>query len=381
MNAKVLAIGLVALQTGWCVAGGIGDPAAPSAPRLASFIRANPDDQPDPGQAMYKEGYDAILAEQWAGARKKFSAMLAKHPKSVYARDAEYWSAYAQMHLDKKKAMVEYKEFLNRTGPSGRYYSDALSDFTTLQSQIELQNALGASAAAGDVRVFLDSLRVHVVPPRIYAPGTGFATSMPTMQRKLRHLQWRVTGLPRAYTQFAPRSEDDAENELDEKTRLRLVTISAIGENGEDDQDYELLKGMAQNPKEPVAVRAEALEQLTHFSKHESTPFFLAIAKSDTNEEIQGAALECLTDNVKDKDAAVNNLIEIFDAAPSTKIDRKAMIMYHVADIGNDRAVDFLGKIAKTDKDYDLRAGAVDYLGNIGSKKAKAILYEILKTE
>ena len=55
------------------------------------------------------------------------------------------------------------------------------------------------------------------------------------------------------------------------------------------------------------------------------------------------------------------------------------MIFYSIADIGNEQAIDFLGKVARTSDDYDLRREAVYYLGSIGGEKARAVLYEILK--
>jgi HEAT repeat protein len=57
------------------------------------------------------------------------------------------------------------------------------------------------------------------------------------------------------------------------------------------------------------------------------------------------------------------------------------MIVYEVADVGNDRAVEFLLRVAKSDADYNLRSDAVYYLGNIGGDKARTALYEILKSK
>ncbi|MBI3586796.1 MAG: HEAT repeat domain-containing protein [Ignavibacteriales bacterium] len=56
-------------------------------------------------------------------------------------------------------------------------------------------------------------------------------------------------------------------------------------------------------------------------------------------------------------------------------------VIYAVASIGNDQAVDFLGKVAKTSENYDIRRRAVYYLGNIGGDKARAVLLEILKAK
>src|SRR5512140_2807271 len=73
--------------------------AAPGAPY------AVPEDQDDPAQSLYKQGYNLILDEQWSPARKKFTELLQKHPATKYKDDALYWSAYALMHTDLRKAL------------------------------------------------------------------------------------------------------------------------------------------------------------------------------------------------------------------------------------------------------------------------------------
>jgi HEAT repeat protein len=54
-------------------------------------------------------------------------------------------------------------------------------------------------------------------------------------------------------------------------------------------------------------------------------------------------------------------------------------LFYSIAEVGNDKAVDFLTNVALTHENYDLRTNAVYYLGSIGSEKARASLYRILK--
>lgn len=55
------------------------------------------------------------------------------------------------------------------------------------------------------------------------------------------------------------------------------------------------------------------------------------------------------------------------------------MILNAIGEIGNDKAVDMLTRIARTKGEYGLRSEAVFFLGNIGSERARSALYEILK--
>jgi HEAT repeat protein len=103
--------------------------------------------------------------------------------------------------------------------------------------------------------------------------------------------------------------------------------------------------------------------------------------KKDTSEEIQIIAIENIGQSGQDKAKTVQTLEQLYTSLPANHGDQKASALYRIADVGNDQAVDFLSKVARTDSDYDLRSDAVYYLGNIGGDKARAVLYDILKGE
>jgi HEAT repeat protein len=81
----------------------------------------------------------------------------------------------------------------------------------------------------------------------------------------------------------------------------------------------------------------------------------------------------------QDKNRSVETLIELFYAIPDSRAEQRGNVFYSIAEVGNDRAVDFLAKIAQSRGKYDLRSDAVYYLGSIGSERARTALYEILK--
>ena len=81
---------------------------------------------------------------------------------------------------------------------------------------------------------------------------------------------------------------------------------------------------------------------------------------------------------IKDKSKSVETLGSLYNGVPQSHENQRSMILYEIADIGNDQAVDFLSDVARRDSSYDLRSEAVYYLGNIGGEKARAVLYDVL---
>ena len=72
-------------------------------------------------------------------------------------------------------------------------------------------------------------------------------------------------------------------------------------------------------------------------------------------------------------------LVDLFNAIPKDRTEQVQTIFYSIAEVGNDKAVDFLTTIGLGYDDYELRRDAVYYLGNIGGERARAALYEILR--
>jgi HEAT repeat protein len=171
------------------------------------------------------------------------------------------------------------------------------------------------------------------------------------------------------------------ENKLDEKTRLKLDAIEALGENTDDEKAYTALKDLALDTKQPLLLRKQALNQLSEFKNHDVDAIYLDLVKKDTSEEIQIIAIENIGQSGQDKVKTVQFLEQLYSTLPAGHGDQKATALYRIADVGNDQAVDFLTRVAKNDADYDLRSDAVYYLGNIGGDKARAVLYDILKGE
>ena len=330
------------------------------------------DAKDDPGYAMYKEGYNLVLDEQWKEAREKLEGMIKQFPKSSYVDDAQYWSAFALKHLDKKAAVDAYKQFIKKY-PNSNYYDDAVADLTQLES------GDGAAPAASSGRAFSYSYSTPAMPAHPAVPPQSpviLERSMRDMERKLRTLNNapRLSPLSRSYAILS----DGQEEKADPETELKIEALYAIGNAKEDDKSFQTLKNVALDFKQSTRLRQAALDALSDFKKYDLMPVYLEIAKHDTAEEMQNLAIDFISSNTKDKNKSVSTLIDLFNAIPHNRLEQKRTIFYFIADVGNDRAVDFLATVARSNDDYDLRREAVYYLGSIGGDKARSALYEIL---
>ncbi|MGA9119704.1 MAG: tetratricopeptide repeat protein, partial [Bacteroidota bacterium] len=276
-------------------------------------------DEGDPGQTLYKEAYNLVLAGKWPQARETFAQLLKLYPKSSYADDARYWSAYAEMHLDRKKALVEYKEFINRH-PRSTYLDDAVADLGNLESEIATENVRTQLEQEMKTRFRSDSVRVRIPSP------AGFASPSPFPHMDMRGFN---LGMKRFGWQMkrwlGPQTV--AEN-VDKATQLRIEALAALGQGNEDDHGFQTLKSVALDRSQPVPLRIEAMNQLSDFKKHDPAPVFVELAQSDTNEEIQSASLDYLRQSVSDDNKSVLIFRGLFEKVPSSRADQRSMILY-----------------------------------------------------
>ncbi len=327
----------------------------------------------DPGYAAYKEGYDLILDERWEEARKKLEAMIKQFPQSDYVDDAAYWSAFALRHIDSQKGTAAYEKFL-KDYPKSNYYDDAVADLNQLK--VDPFMVAPKVRARGGTSSYSWS----------YSTPGHAELSMREAERALRNVQRLRT--PRAGAVLAPgRSMTLLSREmatagrgekLDPETELKIEALYALGNTKQDEKAFATLKDVALDFKAARPLRQAALDALVEFKKFDILPVYLVIAKQDTSEEMQNLAINFITSASKDRNKSVYTLIDLFNAVPKGRGDQRRTIFYCIADVGNDRAVDFLASIARTSDDYDLRREAVVYLGNIGSEKARAALFTIL---
>lgn len=321
------------------------------------------DNRDDPGYTLYKEGYNLILEEQWEKARKVFAELLSKHKKSEYVDDAAYWSAYALKYLDRKRAKDEYRRFVKEYTGS-RYYDDAVADMTQLD------------------RVFVTTVpRGSAVSVYARPDSHSYAYTYAPFQRQFERVIRRHTRslsrmhMPGSLFPFAPLKTE----KLDKETELKMEALYALGETREDQTSFQTLRDVASDESQPLPLREAALDALSNFRKFDVLSLFVDIARNDTSRRLQNFAVDYITEVSKDKNKSVDVLIDLFNTLPKNREEQAATIFYSIAEVGNEKAVDFLTTVALSHNNYDLRAEAVYYLGNIGGERARNALYKILK--
>ncbi|MFI5252012.1 MAG: HEAT repeat domain-containing protein [Bacteroidota bacterium] len=351
----------------------------------------------DPAYPIYKEGYRLILDEQWEDARAKFADVISKYPKSEYVDDASYWSAYALKNIDRKKAIKAYKDFIAKY-PNSTYFDDAVADLSQL-SERRHYSVMDPSHSVWMSNIDSDSLMKHEM--KVYSSGkgggTGFGYGMGIapklnldMKKMKRSLEKMRIATPHPFSMHFPgigrvpralNIYSGSEDTLDEKTRIKMDALYALGDTKEDSVSYKTLRDVALDPKQPRELRMTAIDALSEFKKFDVLPDFIQIATNEKDDEIQSIAINYISDigSSKDKNKRVDALIQLYHSLPNDRKDLRETIFYTIADIGNDKAVDFLISVAKTNADPELRSQAIYYLGNVGGDKARAALYDILK--
>jgi hypothetical protein len=340
------------------------DPGAPVAP--AAIVALAPgDNQGDPGYALYKEGYALVMEERWKEARARFSDLIAKYGKSDYLDDAKYWSAFCLKHTSPKDAVAAYKKFIE-TYRSSSYYDDAVADLQ------DLERGPGEAHSVG--------VAVNVPPVNVSVALPSMASSMRSLNRQLRVA---MRGVPRPFgvsagSPIAVAGRPLEPEKLDEKTQLKIEALGALGEN-EDDESFAALREIAVNPRQHRAVREAALDGLSGMSKHDVLPVLVEVARKDTAGDLSSRAIDIIGSLNIDRNRRVSTLEEIFRSIPASRLEDRQAVIYAVANVGNDRAIEFLKTVALGDGEVELRKDAVYFLGSIGTPRSRQALQEILK--
>ncbi len=328
------------------------------------IVHSAGDDQDDPAYGMYKEGYKRILNEQWDEARKQFQLLLEKYPKSKYAGDARYWTAYSLKYSDKKKAIAAYKAFLEAY-PRSNYYDDAVSDLG------RLENRDAAIAAAA---------RTYTL-----APPVGVTTPAPAIARAESDYA-RAARAPGAYT-VGESYQHAAEKETSPEIRMKVEAFMALVRSGKDEKTFDMVKEVLLDPKQPVQLREAALMGLRQveeqarswgetarpsgqtqqmreaagqkLDKIDMAALYLQILKSDTNKRITRTVLHQLGYYAeRGDDRAFSTLKQTALDAEQDREVREAALM-GLRSVKRTDLLNVFAEIAKKDTDMRLRQFAI----------------------
>ncbi len=361
----VMAIMLLAVSgTAWCQQyAWVTRPSAPAG-------LTGGEDEKDPAYKTYSEGYALILADKWQDAIKKFDEVRSRFPNSKLIDGAAYWRAYALKRVDRGKGIAAYKSFLKEHSGS-RYVADAIADMD--------QNIIVVGENG-------KNMRISVTPA---GKAFSFGTTEEASERALKDAQRRMRDAQRELTRTnirAPRAPRIGgslfgSRDLDPQTQLKSEAIRALAKSPTDKEAFATLKDIALDNTQPEPLRGAAVKALAEFPASDVFPVLSEIARNDASDEVQTMALYSIADLSSDGNRATDMLIALFEGYPKQKEKQQQTALYAIAEIGNDKAVDFLAKVATTNENYELRSDAVYYLGSIGNDKSRKALTRILKAK
>jgi hypothetical protein len=315
--------------------------------------------QDDPSYAVYRKGYGLVMEEQWAEAMKRFEDLQSRYPASQYVDDAAYWSAFALKQTDGKKALAAYATFLQRF-PRSRYFGDAAADYAYLRMREAPSGREDSTAARWHILVPPQPLNDVDLHP-------GSVLSM-TVRRLNRSLSGRVAITIEQYDSRIRPNET-----LSRDLRLKLETLAALGEIRDDEQAFRTLRDAARDPLQPPLFRTVALRSLSQFSRFDPLPVLTDAARNDTSIQVRRTAIVCIGNVQRDKPRAVETLAGIYEQTPENEIQQRGIILGAVANVGNEQALTFLTRVARSSANDELQLTAIDHMSVTGKDKHRSV--------
>jgi hypothetical protein len=362
-------------------------------------------DQDDPAYFSYKDAYNNILREEWKLSYQKMKEMMKRYPRTSLRDDAEYWMAYALSHFDKDQAILSYRNFIKHNRGS-RYYSDAVADLEEIDGdQIRFVKKIyidrtikvivtndGLSEQNEVKRIAIDSNEILIgngpesltVDKRkivIRSGGKDYSYSFhytPDSKSVERVLQFHARKLNKLALQLDITANKKA---IAKDVNTNQFNILSAEEFKKDKNSFMALKEIALDIKQPNDIREMAIFRLSGFEKPNVAPIFIDIARNDTAIDIQMVAIDYLCQFEGNKGKSISALSDLFNTLPVERKSQRELIMYKIAEIGNDDAIEFFYKFVTSQKDDELRRNAIYFLGSIGGTKAGSVLSKIMKQE
>lgn len=323
----------------------------------------------DRAYAAYRKGYEYIMEERWAEARKTLEELRKLYPQSPYVEDAAYWSAYALAQTDRRKALSAYALFLERF-PRSRYAEDATADFAALRA------AEGQKARTDSV-----AMRLSEVSRVLIIQEHGIRSLEFAVRRMHRALRFTTSGGSVTLNEGFPEAAAD----LDRETRTRLETLAAVGETRGDEEAFRALRELARDPRHPPQVRSVALRSLSRFSRFDPLPVLVDAARSDSAWSVQETAILSIGQVPGEREKAMESLAKLYGQLPRPDARRRLAVIDAAASLGTSRALTFLVQVARTSPDTVLQSTAIDNIAAAGRDKHRSVellidLYRSLPT-
>ncbi len=265
-------------------------------------------DPDDPAYDSYREARQELTRARYRRALRMMERIHERHPRSGYADDALYWSAFAYYRLaERDDDRRDYQRALERLELLKSDYStsDALADADELMARIQ-----GRLAELGD------------------APS-------------------------------AARVRERADRDVDDE--MRLIALDALLQMDSDDAFPILRRLLIDNRERNEAkIREKAVFILSQNSSDETTDILLDVARNDPDREVRLQAVFWLS-QVDDR-RAVEALIDVLADADDEELQEKAIFALSQHD-SEDAARALRGYATDRDKPDELREHAIFWLG------------------
>jgi tetratricopeptide (TPR) repeat protein len=336
------------------------------------IISQFPDDSNNIPQKFYKQGYQLILNERWSEAREHLTRVAENFPRSKYNEPAQYWIAFTLKEDGQQNAQQAYRTFIGAY-PQSNYYDDAIADLDELLHEPPEPAEVIVPIIRMDGRgnVTSDSLRVsYKHKNKGFSYYVNVAPRVPSLE-KLFQLEVRMVGR---------RSPVSLREVIPPDMQKQLEVVISTGEVL-DGETFHHLEGVALDQTRPEELREAAVFSLSINDTFDILPLFADLVKRDTNKGLQFYAFENFRQYTKDRDKAVSTMIKLFNELPPERSEEREMIFYSIADVGNDKAIDFLIDIAESKIESELTDQAIYYLGSLGSEKARTALRKVYKAK
>jgi HEAT repeat protein len=144
---------------------------------------------------------------------------------------------------------------------------------------------------------------------------------------------------------------------------LRRTAVRNLGHFQREDAVDELLKIFSSDTN--LDIKRTALRALAETKSPRAQARLLEIAKTDNNPELRKQAIRAMSER---GEAAVDDLIKIFDAEPSQDVRRNAL--QALSEIQSQRVEDKLFAVAGSNDSIDVRKQAIHLLGERAGRKS-----------
>ena len=163
--------------------------------------------------------------------------------------------------------------------------------------------------------------------------------------------------------------------------QAQRIALGTIAESEQGRSVNTLINLFEEVPRNREYQQQMILQVIAESNSKRATDYLVKVAQAHENLDVKTAAVLYLSEAGGDKKRSVESLIRLFHSLTPDQTDELHTILYGIANVGNDGAVEFLGNLARTSKDDDLRSDAIYYLSNIGGEKARSLLRKAIEEQ